>query len=86
MTEGKARERKSGTESAAADAFQPILEAPAERPFVVAQLGQSLDGRIAPGSRATSMDLRRWITCTGCAQRWTRWWSERAPSSPTIRS
>ncbi len=47
MTEGKARERKSGTESAAADAFQPILEAPAERPFVVAQLGQSLDGRIA---------------------------------------
>jgi len=29
------------------DIFAPILEAPASRPFVVAQLGQSLDGRIA---------------------------------------
>src|SRR5262249_36919323 len=27
--------------------FQPIIEALAHRPFVVAQLGQSLDGRIA---------------------------------------
>jgi diaminohydroxyphosphoribosylaminopyrimidine deaminase/5-amino-6-(5-phosphoribosylamino)uracil reductase len=30
-----------------ADMFAPIRNAPADRPFVVAQLGQSLDGRIA---------------------------------------
>ena len=33
--------------AAAADIFAPFLAAPPERPFVVAQLGQSLDGRIA---------------------------------------
>lgn len=31
----------------AVDPFQPIREASASRPFVIAQLGQSLDGRIA---------------------------------------
>ena len=33
--------------AATADIFAPFLAAPPERPFVVAQLGQSLDGRIA---------------------------------------
>jgi len=34
-------------ESPIANPFRPIAQAPADRPFVVAQLGQSLDGRIA---------------------------------------
>ena len=45
---GEAAEaRKNCMESRLADPFQPILQAPTDRPFVVAQLGQSLDGRIA---------------------------------------
>ena len=39
--------QKSRMESPSADPFQPISQAPADRPFVIAQLGQSLDGRIA---------------------------------------
>jgi diaminohydroxyphosphoribosylaminopyrimidine deaminase / 5-amino-6-(5-phosphoribosylamino)uracil reductase len=37
----------AGASMAAADIFAPFLAAPPERPFVAAQLGQSLDGRIA---------------------------------------
>ena len=47
MPGGTAQESKSGMASLLTDPFQPILDAPADRPFVVAQLGQSLDGRIA---------------------------------------
>ncbi len=41
------REHERSMESPHVDPFQPIAAAPADRPFVVAQLGQSLDGRIA---------------------------------------
>jgi diaminohydroxyphosphoribosylaminopyrimidine deaminase/5-amino-6-(5-phosphoribosylamino)uracil reductase len=36
--------------SPARDVFAPFREAPLDRPFVVAQIGQSLDGRIATSS------------------------------------
>ena len=38
------------------DIFLPLLNAPADRPFVVAQLGQSLDGRIATIDGREPMD------------------------------
>lgn len=41
---------QSPTEIPAAEALARVREAPADRPFVVAQLGQSLDGRIALAS------------------------------------
>ncbi len=47
MTGGATQEPESRMASHMTDPFLPIYEAAAERPFVVAQLGQSLDGRIA---------------------------------------
>ncbi len=43
MAGGESAEQKESME----DPFRAIADAPADRPFVVAQLGQSLDGRIA---------------------------------------
>ena len=59
------------------DVLAPLRNAPADRPFVVAQLGQSLDGRIAtrPAKAAGSTMNVPSITCTPCAPTSTRWWS-----------
>ncbi|WP_045835857.1 RibD family protein [Hyphomicrobium sp. 99] len=45
MTSGKI-----GNQASLQSIFDPIIAAPSDRPFVVAQLGQSLDGRIATAS------------------------------------
>ncbi len=53
--------RQAGsTDSASNDPYAPLQNAPSDRPFVIAQLGQSLDGRIA-----TSTGESQWINCDG---------------------
>lgn len=47
---------EQGSELSASDPFYPIRNASPDRPFVVAQLGQSLDGRVA-----TATGESRWI-------------------------
>lgn len=47
MGDDRSKEHEHSMESPFADPLRAIAQAPADRPFVVAQLGQSLDGRIA---------------------------------------
>jgi riboflavin-specific deaminase-like protein len=57
FTIGVAGEVIAGTNSPLVDLFLPVLRAAAGRPYVVAHLGQSLDGRIA-----LACGESRWVT------------------------
>ena len=63
------------------DPFTPFRRADPARPFVVAQLGQSLDGRIATITGmskyingAPALDRAKPLVSDTEAQRWMRWW------------
>ncbi len=68
--------------------LEPLREAPEGQTYVIAQLGQSLDGRIATptGKAAGSTGAQRSITCTGCVPTSMPWLSASARSSRTIRN
>lgn len=56
MTVHKTAPRKTEYDTSASDALAPLVHARPDKPYVIAQLGQSLDGRIATPSGAS-----RWI-------------------------
>ncbi|BBI60245.1 hypothetical protein HSBAA_15510 [Vreelandella sulfidaeris] len=67
------------------DCLTPLASRPS---WVVAQLGQSMDGRIATesGHSTTSTVMKAWFTCTACVHWSTQWWSAPVPLVPTIRN